>query len=115
MEFKVRHRDSVIIIKPGDNIIGPASREFRDVIAEQLTRFSEGPKFLFDFASVPMMDSTALGVLMGTHQTIAPKSGRLAVINLSSRIQTLMARSKLTAVFEPFENEDEAIAALTTH
>ena len=114
MEFNVRHREDVIILNPSREIIGPASREFRNVVAEQLARVSETPKFLFDFANVSIMDSTALGVLMGTHLTITPQSGRLGLINSGTKIKTLIAKSKLSAVFEHFENEDEAIAALTT-
>ena len=113
MEFNVRHRAGVIIFNPSGAIIGLASREFREVVAEQLASVSEVPKFLFDFAAVPMMDSTALGVLIGTRLTITPKGGQLALINLGSKIKTLIAASKLTAVFEQFLNEDEAIAALT--
>lgn len=114
MEVNVRHREGVIIFNLSGEIIGFASREFREAVAEQLASVSEAPKFLFDFAAVPMMDSTALGVLMGTHVTIMPKGGRIALINPGSKIKTLIVASKLTAVFEQFSNEDEAIAALTT-
>ena len=113
MEFSIRHRSGVIIFSPSGEIIGHASREFREAVANQLASASEAPKFLFDFAAVPMMDSTALGVLIGTRSTIMPKGGQLALINLGSRIKILIAASKLTALFEQFSNEEEAIAALT--
>ena len=114
MDFNVRHRAGVIIFSPSGEIIGDASREFREVVAEQLAATSEAPKFLFDFATTPMMDSTGLGVLIGTHSTIMPKGGQVALINPSSKIKTLIAASKLTTMFEQYSNEDEAIAALTT-
>ena len=114
MEFNIRHRAGVIIVSPSGEIIGDASREFREVVAEQLTSTSEAPKFLFDFTTTPMMDSTGLGVLIGTCSTIVPKGGQVALINPSSKIKTLIAASKLTAMFESYSDEDEAIAALTT-
>ena len=114
MEFNIRHKAGVIIFSPNGEIIGNASREFREVVAEQLTSAPEAPKFLFDFAAVPMMDSTALGVLVGIRSTVMPTGGQLALINPSSKIKTLITASKLTAVFEQHSNEDEAIAALTT-
>ena len=114
MEFNVRHRAGVIIFSPSGEIIGDASREFREVVAEQLASTAESPKFLFDFAAAPMMDSTGLGVLIGTCSAIMPKGGQVALINPSSKIKTLIAASKLTAMFEAYSNEDEAIAALTT-
>ena len=114
MEFNIRHKAGIIILSPTGEIIGDASREFREVVAGQLASASEAPKFLFDFAAVPMMDSTALGVLMGTRLTIMPKGGQVALINLGSMIKTLITASKLTTVFEQYPDEDEAIAALTT-
>ncbi len=115
MEFNIRQRAGVIILSPSGEIIGDASREFREVVAEQLAAASESPKFLFDFAVVPMIDSTALGVLIGTRVTITSNGGELALINLSSKIKTLITASKLTTVFEQYPNEDEAIDALTSH
>jgi anti-anti-sigma factor len=114
MEFNIRHRAGVIIFSPSGEIIGDASRDFREVVAEQLASTSEAPNFLFDFATTPMMDSTGLGVLIGTRLTIMPKGGQVALINPSSKIKTLIAASKLTTMFEQYSNEDEAIAALTT-
>ena len=114
MEFNIRHRAGVIIFSPSGEIIGDASRDFREVVAEQLASTSEVPEFLFDFATTSMMDSTGLGVLIGTRLTIMPKGGQVALINPSSKIKTLIAASKLTTMFEQYSNEDEAIAALTT-
>ena len=113
MEFNIRHRAGVTIFSPSGEIIGDASREFREVVAAQLASTSEVPKFLFDFTTVPMMDSTGLGVLVGTRLTIMPKRGQVALINPGSKIKTLIAASKLTEMFEQYSNEDEAIAALT--
>ncbi|MCE2394367.1 STAS domain-containing protein [Candidatus Poribacteria bacterium] len=114
MEFNVCHRAGVIIFSPSGEIIGDASREFREVVAEQLASTAEAPKFLFDFAAAPMMDSTGLGVLIGTRLTLMPEGGQVALLNPSSKIKTLIAASKLTTVFEEYSNEEEAIAALTS-
>jgi len=113
MEFNIRQRAGVTIFSPSGEIIGDASREFRAVVAEQLASTAEVPKFLFDFATAPMMDSTGLGVLIGTCSTIMPKGGQVALINPSSKIKALITASKLTKMFEQYSNEDEAITALT--
>lgn len=112
MEFNTRHKAGVTIFSPSGEIIGDASREFREVVADQLALTSEAPKFLFDFTTVSMVDSTGLGVLVGTRSTIMPKDGQVALINPSSKIKTLIAASKLTTMFEQYS--DEAIDALTT-
>ena len=59
-----------------------------------------------------MMDSTGLGVLIGTRLTIMPKSGQVALINPSSKIKTLIAASKLTAMFESYSYVADVVILL---
>ena len=61
MEVKIKIRDNVTVLKPDGRLIGDADGEFGRVIQAQLRATSEPPKFLFDFAQVTRMDSTALG------------------------------------------------------
>jgi len=114
MEVDVRHRNGVIILKLSGKIIGSAGGELRELINEQLIKVSGGPKFLFDFADVPMVDSSGLGTLVGTHVSIARKGGRIGVINVGTSIKNLIVMGRLITIFEHFNNEDEAIAALTS-
>ena len=114
MEINVRHRDDVIILKPGGKIIGAAVSDLRKTIDQQLANVSEAPKLLIDFDDVSMLDSSGLGTLMGTHISIARKGGRIAVINVGNNIKNLIVRSRLISTFEHFHSEDEAIAELTT-
>ena len=88
MDFNIRHRAGVIIFSPSGEIIGDASREFREVVAEQLASAPEAPKFLFDFATTPMMDSTGLGVLIGRRvQLLCLKVGRLPSSILARKLK----------------------------
>lgn len=115
MDANVRHRDNVIILQLRGKIIGRAISDLSKTINTQLADASEAPKFLFDFADVSMMDSSGLGTLMGTHVSIVHKGGRIAVINVGEKnIKNLIVRSRLISTFEHFDNEDDAVAALTT-
>ena len=113
MAVDIRQRDDVVILKPKGKIIGRSVRDLSQAINEENAKFSESPKFIFDFANVSMMDSSGLGTLLGAHVTIAQKGGRVAVINVSEKnIKSLIIRSRLISTFEHFDSEDEAIAAL---
>jgi anti-sigma B factor antagonist len=113
MAINVRQRQEVIILKLSGRIVGAAGGELRQVINEQLETVSGTPKFLFDFADVSMMDSSGLGTLIGTHVSIARRDGRIAVINVGTNIRNLIVMARLITIFEHFDSEDEAIAALT--
>ncbi|RKU14248.1 hypothetical protein C6502_01260 [Candidatus Poribacteria bacterium] len=112
MEVKIKVRDNVTVLKPDGRLIGVAGREFRRVIQAQLRTASEPPKFLFDFAQVTRMDSTALGVLIGLHVSIAGAGGRIGLINVNQFVHNMLVMARLTTVLERFESETEAIASL---
>ena len=49
---------------------------------------------------------------MEAHISITKQGGRIAVINVSKHIKSLIVRSRLINTFEHFESENEAISAL---
>ena len=112
MDINVENRDGVIILKLGGRIVGIAGGELRQVIEEQLQDASESPKFLFDFADVSRMDSSGLGTLIGLHVSVARKGGRIGVINVSNNINNLLVIGRLITIFEHFDSEADALAAL---
>ncbi len=115
MEIDIYRKHDIIYIKPYGKMIGSASAEFKQRFYRYLTSSQEDLRFLFDFADVPMIDSSSLGALMQAHQSIARKRGRIAVINVSKHIKSLIVRSRLISTFEHFESENEAVAALQSY
>ena len=112
MDVDVKMRDGVIVITLSGRIIGTAGDALWQVVEARQVTAGDPPKFLFDFADVPRMDSTALGVLAGLHLSIAYKGGRIGVINVGDAVDNLFAMTRLAAVFERFDSEAEAITAL---
>ncbi len=114
MDVDIRQRDGVTIVKPNGRIIGSASVDLREAMDAQLAVASDAPKFLIDFADVGRMDSSGLGTLVGLHVSVARKGGRIGIINVGTSIRNLIVMARLITLFEHFDSEDEAIAALTT-
>lgn len=115
MEVIVRHRAGVAIFQLRGKIFATAVGDLKKVIDAHLANVKGTPKLLFDFADVSMMDSSGLGMLMGTHVAIARAGGRMAFINCGASIFKRIVRLRLTTVLEHFDNEDDAIAALATN
>lgn len=112
MDINIRQRDGVVVVELGGRIIGPAGGELRKAVDGQLAMLSGPPKFLFDFANVSRMDSSGLGTLVGLQVSIVRRGGRVGVINVGTSIKNLLVMGKLLTLFERFESEDEAVAAL---
>ncbi|MDE0040530.1 MAG: STAS domain-containing protein [Candidatus Poribacteria bacterium] len=112
MEIDIYRKSDIIYLKPHGKMIGSAATEFRQRTHRYLSSSQEGLKFLIDFADVPLVDSLSLGALMEAHISITKKRGRIAVINVSKHIKSLIVRSRLISTFEYFESENQAVSAL---
>ena len=112
MIVDVKIKDGIVTLHPNRSIIGVASGQLQQVIENLLQDTPDSPRFLFNFADVPRIDSTGLGVLVALHVSIAPKGGRIGVININPAIHKLFAMVRLTTIFEHFASESEAIDAL---
>jgi anti-sigma B factor antagonist len=115
MKIQTDTRDGVVVIKPMGSIIGPASNQFRYAIIDELKGITDSPNFLFDFASVPRIDSVGIGVLVGLHVSITQRGGQVGVINLSKSIRSSLVMSKLITTFKHFNTECEAIVNLRAY
>ena len=66
-------------------------------------------KILLNLADVPYVDSAGLGEIVRCYTTVSRKGGRLKLLNLTKKIQDLLAITKLLTVFETYDSEDEAV------
>ena len=58
---------------------------------------------------VPYIDSAGLGEVVRTYTTVSRQGGSLKLLNLTKRIEDLLAITKLLTVFETFDSEAEAV------
>jgi anti-sigma B factor antagonist len=66
-------------------------------------------KILLNLGEVPYIDSAGLGEVVRTFTTVSRQGGSLKLLNLTKRIQDLLAITKLLTVFETYDSESEAI------
>jgi anti-sigma B factor antagonist len=66
-------------------------------------------KILLNLADVPYVDSAGLGEIVRCYTTVSRKNGKLKLVNLTKKIQDLLAITKLLTVFETYDSEDEGV------
>jgi anti-sigma B factor antagonist len=110
MDLTVRHLDQVSIITvTGRVLLGEGDAALRQAI-EELT--DQGRlKVLLNLEEVPTMDSMALGQIVAAQVHAGRKGGTVKLLGANHRIKNLLALTRLTAVFETFDSESEAIAS----
>ena len=101
--------DVTILDLHGKILIGEGDDALRDAV----TRLADGgkTKLLLNLADVPYVDSAGLGEIVRCYTTVSRKGGRLKLVNLTKKIQDLLAITKLLTVFETYDTEQDAIGS----
>src|SRR5258706_4403843 len=99
--------DVTILDLHGKILIGEGDDALRDAV----NKLVDGgkTKLLLNLADVPYVDSAGLGEIVRCYTTVSRKGGKLKLLNLTKKIQDLLAITKLLTVFETYDSEDEAV------
>jgi len=101
--------DVTILDMEGKVTIGEGSVALRTTIRRLL---GEGKtKILLNLGGVGYIDSSGIGELVSSFTAVNKEQGTLKLLNLTQKIQDLLAITKLLTVFDVFENEAEALAS----
>ena len=68
---------------------------------------------LVNLGEVPYMDSGGLGELVQSYATVTRQGGQLKLLNTTQRINDLLVITKLSTVFDLFDNEAAAVRSFT--
>lgn len=91
----------------GKITIGAGNVQLREAVKKLLDGGSK--KILLNLGDVSYVDSSGIGELVSSFTTTNNAGGHLKLLNLTKKIQDLLAITKLLTVFETFTNEDEAV------
>jgi anti-sigma B factor antagonist len=101
--------DITILDMDGKVTIGEGSVALRNTIRRLL---GEGKtKILLNLGGVGYIDSSGIGELVSSFTAVNKEGGTLKLLNLTQKIQDLLAITKLLTVFDVFENEGEALSS----
>jgi anti-sigma B factor antagonist len=101
--------DITILDLDGKVTIGEGSVALRSKIRELL---GDGRnKILLNLGGVGYVDSSGIGELVSSFTAVRNQSGTLKLLNLTQKIQDLLAITKLLTVFDVFDNEGDALSS----
>ena len=110
MDIKERVIEGVSILDlSGKIVLGEGDVQIKERIRDLL---SDGQrKVLLNLGDVSYIDSAGLGALISCYATAKREGGQLKLVNLTKRVQDLLAITKLITVFETFDSEKEALGS----
>ena len=113
MQIEEREVGEVLILDlSGKLTIGGGDELLKDKINSLIQQGRR--KLVLNLAGVPYIDSAGLGEIVRTYTTVSRQGGKLKLLNLTKRIQDLLAITKLLTVFETFDSEQEAVQSFAS-
>jgi anti-sigma B factor antagonist len=109
----VRHVDGVAIIDLSGRItLGEGSGIVRNTIKDLVDAGER--QILVNLREVSYIDSAGLGELVGAYTTVRNKGGDVKLMNTQSKVDSLLAITKLYTVFINYDDEKAAVASFQT-
>jgi anti-sigma B factor antagonist len=109
-ELNIRERqagDVTILDMDGKITIGEGSVALRSAVRRLI---EEGKKkILLNLSNVSYVDSSGIGELVSSYTTVNREGGQLKLLNLTQKIQDLLAITKLLTVFDTYDDESSAL------
>jgi anti-sigma B factor antagonist len=110
MPLEVRQRDveGVLILDlQGRLVVGPEASDLRRRFTQLIDQ--DAKRVILNLKQVDFIDSTGLGTLVIGHSTLEHAGGAMKLLNLSKRSAQLLILTKLSTVFQMYDDEQAAI------
>jgi anti-sigma B factor antagonist len=110
--MKIENRtvgDVHILDCSGKIMLGEGTMAVRNSVREVLK--NGGKKIVLNLGDVNYIDSSGIGELVSSFTTVANQGGQLKLLNLTKKIQELLAITKLLTVFQVYDDERAALAS----
>jgi len=84
-------------------------------IKRRITELAEAghTQIVVDLSRIDYLDSTGLGVLVGSLKRLREKDGELRLVHPTPRVMRVLEITRLVNVFQIFDTEEEALSSLT--
>jgi len=112
MNLKIDKRvvDGVTIMScHGRVMFGEEATALRDSLKEALAKT---PRMVLNLSDVTYIDSGGLGTLVGVYSSARQAGADIKLTGLGQRLRDVLQITKLATVFQVFDSEQEALAAL---
>lgn len=108
LEIQQREREGIVILDlKGRLTVGNEVATFRERLQKLVS--SGRTNIILNLQDVDYIDSTGLGALVMSYTSLQRAGGKIKLLNLSRRGIELLVMTKLTTIFEVFDDEQNAI------
>jgi len=111
LTMKTRKVDTAVILDlSGKLTIGEPVMLLKETLRSHVN--DGGRRFVLNLGDVSYIDSSGLGELVSSYTSVRSKGGDVKLLNLTTKAKDLLQMTKLLTVFDTYEDESKAVAAL---
>ena len=103
--------DVTVLDCSGKITLGEGTMAVRNTVREILK--NGGKKIILNLGDVNYIDSSGIGELVSSYTTVTSGGGQLKLLNLTKKIQELLAITKLLTVFQVYNDERAAVSSFS--
>jgi len=108
MKIKSYTKDDVVILEPKGKLMGgPDIGELDEKLYALLGKKQR--KVIVDLGKTDWISSSGIAILIHHHNKFKEIGGNLKLVNLTKKIQQIIAITKLTLVFDVYDSMDLAL------
>ena len=108
LEIEQREKEGVVVLDvKGGLVVGDPASALRDKLRQLLA--DKRHNVVLNLAGVDYIDSTGLGAMVVCFTSLRKAGGKLVLLNLNRRQIELLVLTKLSTVFEIFDDEQAAV------
>jgi anti-anti-sigma factor len=109
LSISIRHVNRIVVLELGGRL-SVHERTLLHLAAELMERGER--KFLISLARLSYLDNSGLGQLCLIHTALQNRGGDIKLLKVPARFKELLKVTRLDTVFQSFEREADAIAAM---
>ena len=108
LEIQQREHEAIVLLDLNGRLtVGDETSTFRDRMQKLIAAGRQS--IILNLKQVDYIDSTGLGALVMFYTTLQRANGKVKLLNLSRRGIELLVMTKLTTIFEIFDDEQNAV------
>lgn len=108
MYIEFDNKDNILIVSLNGELDHHSAEEVRTKLDDKIERENIN-KIILDFKNVMFMDSSGIGVVLGRYRKIQDMNGKIALVNVNSRVNKVFELSGIYKIIESYMSIDKAI------
>lgn len=107
-ETSISH-NHIPILRVDGKVIGNTVNALKREMDTQIEQ--SGGRLVLDLTAVPLLDSSALGTIIATLQSLKKMDGKLVLLNPQDAVMNVLKVTRLNTILEIYPDEESATSA----